>query len=302
MPSSRRPAAASSSPPSGQPPEILSQLGRAVLSYSLKKLNEQKARTRSREQSSRRKPSRSKTRDASRRSDRATSRGDMPRGDSGDMHTLVSQLAVGAVAFGIRHFIRRRREAKRQAAAASSARANTARGLNDHSESPGLSPAVDPELSAALDTVTRELQGASDNIKRLAHSAPSHRNCDVRNALVADAEKLTGSLANMQASIHNMRNLHPSLERERRRGRSQRGRQERTRSSRPEDDTSRTMPGRQGGYHRTQGRGPPRMEEPARKENDKSRSKRSPGRGNPAEPPRSRPSRREEETRSHQPR
>ncbi|KAK3296541.1 uncharacterized protein B0H64DRAFT_374615 [Chaetomium fimeti] len=222
MPSSRRSPRPGSSEPktSKAPPEILHLLGRAVLAYSLKKLSEQKQKppSKSRSQSSRRKSSRSKPREPSSTSKRGSSR-DMPRSDSGDMHALVSQLAVGVFAFGIRAFIRRRKEAKKKAKAAAAAAQAGARsvpgepgGAGDKKAGGG---AVDPELSAALDSVTQELQGASDSIRRLARSAPPplHRECAVRDALEADADRLTGSLANMQASIHNMKNLHPGLER-----------------------------------------------------------------------------------------
>ncbi|KAH6627339.1 hypothetical protein F5144DRAFT_548815 [Chaetomium tenue] len=220
MPSSRRsprPGSSGGKKDSKVPPEILHQLGRAVLSYSLKKLSEQKASSKPRSQSSQRKSSRSKPREPSSASKRGSSR-DLPRSDSGDMHALVSQLAVGVFAFGIRALIRRRKEAKKKAAAAAAAAQAGTRsvsgepgGARDKKAGAG---AVDPELSAALDSVTQELQGASDSIRRLAHSAPppSHRDCMVRDALVADADRLSGSLANMQASIHNMKNLHPGLE------------------------------------------------------------------------------------------
>lgn len=199
------------------PPEILHQLGRAVLSYSLKKLSEQKEQknpSNSRSQSSRRKSSRSKPREPSSTSKRGSSR-DLPRSDSGDMHALVSQLAVGVFAFGIRALIRRRKEAKKAAAASAQAGARSVSGESGGTgDKKAGAGAVDPELSAALDSVTQELQGASDSIRRLAHSAPptSHRDCMVRDALVADADRLSGSLANVQASIHNMKNLHPGLE------------------------------------------------------------------------------------------
>ncbi|KAK3301829.1 uncharacterized protein B0T15DRAFT_324695 [Chaetomium strumarium] len=209
MPSSRRRKSPARS--SGVAPEILHQLGRLALSYSLKKLSEPRAQARQRDQSARQRSRHSKTRNGSSASKRGSSSRDMPRSDSSsssdDLHGLVSQLAVGAVAFGIRQVVRRRREAKRQAAAAAQATAA------ERSATSGPDAAIDGELSAALDAVTRELQGACESIRRLAYSAPpSHRNCEVRDALAADAERLSGSLANMQASIHNMRNLHPRLD------------------------------------------------------------------------------------------
>lgn len=229
MPSSRQRSRtpAPETQKSGERPEIMRQLGRAVLSYSLKRLSQQQQQES--KQSSRPphdRSSRSRNRSSSRPASkpRSSSR-DLARGDS-DMHNLVSQLAVGAFAFGIRHLIRRRREANKRkaeekqaqaqadaaaAAAAAAARSSTAVGGQHNKQGAFV---MDTELSAALDTVAKELQGASDSIRRLAYSAspPSHRNCVVRDALVEDADRLRGSLANMQASINNMRNLHPGLE------------------------------------------------------------------------------------------
>jgi hypothetical protein len=95
---------------------------------------------------------------------------------------------------------------------------------------------IDPELSAALDTVTKELQGATESIRRLAYAVPpsSHRDCEVRDALVADAERLSGSLVNMQASINNMKNLHPGLE-----ARAEKRRRDRARREEREKDRAR---------------------------------------------------------------
>lgn len=206
----------------GQSPEILRQLGRAVLSYSLKRLNQQRnTRSRQRDPSSRQRSSRSQNRDTSGARDGRGSSRDLSRGDS-DMHNLLSQVAVGVFAFGVRHLIHRRREAKRQAQAA--AQVNPRGGVTaGQVQRPG---AIDPELSAALNTVARELQGASDSIRRLASSAPSHRNCAVRDALVADADRLHRSLANMQTSINNMRNLHPGLDKRRDLNRPERSRRQ----------------------------------------------------------------------------
>ncbi|KAK4244660.1 hypothetical protein C7999DRAFT_43721 [Corynascus novoguineensis] len=237
MPSSRRsPKPSSEHKGSKEPPEILHHVGRAVLAYTLKKLSERQAQSsNTRSRTSHRKSSRSKTRDPSSASKRGSSR-DLPRSDSGDMHALVSQLVVGAFAFGIRTLIRRRREAKKKKAEAAAAAADAAtlspqagarsvaRGKSNPGQDAGAA-SVDPELSAALDSVTTELQSASDSIRRLASSAPSvsHRNCAVRDALLTDADRLSGSLANMQASINNMRNLHPGLVQEK--GRKERARE-----------------------------------------------------------------------------
>ncbi|KAL1836259.1 hypothetical protein VTJ49DRAFT_5390 [Mycothermus thermophilus] len=215
---SRKSRHSSSSPRGSKDPEIFQQLGRAVLSYSLKKLAEQRqARSEASDQDrSRSHPgknsssSRSRDRSSARRSHR-----DAPRDDGGELHTLITQLAIGALAGGVRRLIKRRRESKRKAAASSTTDINsTTRGTR-----PGFPhmPAVDPELSASLDFVTAELRGATDTIRRLASTSapvsqhPTH-DCAVRDALAVEADRLTASLTRLQVSIINMQNLHPALE------------------------------------------------------------------------------------------
>ncbi|KAL2021747.1 hypothetical protein VTK56DRAFT_6690 [Thermocarpiscus australiensis] len=211
MPSqrSRRPATGSSpawSSHSG-PPEILRQLGRAVLSYSLRRLGQQDTERSQPDRGSRRaSSSRSRTRDAKTEADRGRS-GGLSRSHNSDVHKLMTQVAVGVLASGVRHLVQRRREARRRrqtAAQAGTRGVSVGRGQRQSG--------IDPELSAALDTVARELQGASASIRRLAYSTPSqHRKCPVREALAADADRLEGAMANMQASINNMRNLYEGL-------------------------------------------------------------------------------------------
>ncbi|KAL2155679.1 hypothetical protein VTH82DRAFT_421 [Thermothelomyces myriococcoides] len=176
--------ARSKSESSGEPPEILQQVGRAVLAYTLKKLSERQAKSEapaeSRSRSVQRKSSRTRARDPSSASGGSSSR-DLRRSDNDDVHALISQLVVGAFGFGIRALVRRRKEAKKKkaaAAAAAAAAAQSGRRPTKGRHDVGTY-AVDPELSAALDSVTAELQNASDSIRRLAHSAPppSHRDC-----------------------------------------------------------------------------------------------------------------------------
>ncbi|KAK3905231.1 hypothetical protein C8A05DRAFT_30966 [Staphylotrichum tortipilum] len=249
MPSSRRLSGSPKRPK--VPPEMIHQLSRALLSFSLKKLNEQNAAAREPAGSSSkgentssrpRSSTGSKPRATSTASKRAGSRDTLRDAAGGDLHNLISQLAVGVFAFGMRHLIKRRREAKRAAEAAGGGKKKRSKDKDKNGSSiptSGLrSSAIpgDPELSSALDTVARELQGATESIRRLAATRGTmHRNCPVRDALNADADRLTDSLVNMQASIHNMRNLHPGLERARRRSeREERRREKRERRERRE--------------------------------------------------------------------
>ncbi|KAK4177812.1 hypothetical protein QBC36DRAFT_309760 [Triangularia setosa] len=214
-----------------KPVEVLSQVGRVALPFILTKLaqqQEKKQRQQERERDSIRKPSSSRskssresgtpapsttgrsTRSHDRDKDRARdSEGpddDTPRDDS-DLHGVISQVAVGLVAFGARKLIQRRKEAKRAAASAAQTARASHRGAGGN-----MSPA-DAELSRALEATAVELQGASESIRRLANSGSKnhHRKCEVRDELVKDAERLEGSLASIQTGIHNMRNLHPRL-------------------------------------------------------------------------------------------
>lgn len=239
MPSSRRPRSSGAKSSSGQS-EILHQVGRAVLAFSLKKLSEQKTqpetKSRSRGSRSQSKSGHSKAREPSAssktRRDGSTRGRDLPRSSSDEMHSLVSQLAAGVLAVGIRAIAKKRKEAKKKATATASAEQAIARSIPGW-PGPDPRPAVDPELAAALDAVTHELQGASESISRLANTAPAstHPDCAVREALVADAGRLSGSLANIQTSIHNMRNLRPGLGQSGQRG----GQRERVSSTRRDE-------------------------------------------------------------------
>ncbi|KAK4223898.1 hypothetical protein QBC38DRAFT_36311 [Podospora fimiseda] len=202
--SSRR----SPSPPKKSPaPEILFNLGRVVLPFVVKKLNEKNGGGGSGSGSSRRRETsgpreRERTRSKSRSRSRATARDrDSDRDTDRDIHSLVSQVAVGLLAVGVRQVIKKRKEAKR--AAASAALSTT--------KDDQYKQRLDPELSRALEATARELQGASESIRRLSRT-PGHKGrCEVQDELVKDAERLENTLGGIQAGIHNMRNLHPGL-------------------------------------------------------------------------------------------
>ncbi|KAK0736378.1 hypothetical protein B0T21DRAFT_289140 [Apiosordaria backusii] len=216
-----------------KPVEILSQVGRVALPFILTKLaqqQEEKQRQQEKERERARKPSSSRSRSrnrsvtrapstagpstTSRDKDRNRDRGrdsegpdDTSSRNDSDLHGVISQVAVGLVAFGARKLIQRRKEAKRAAASAVQTTQANGRGAGGN-----MNPA-DAELSRALEATAVELQGASESIRRLANSRPTshHRKCEVRDELVKDAERLEGSLASIQTGIHNMRNLHPRL-------------------------------------------------------------------------------------------
>ncbi|KAL2156805.1 hypothetical protein VTH06DRAFT_4649 [Thermothelomyces fergusii] len=216
--SHRSKRAQSKSKGSREPPEILQQVGRAVLSYALKKLSERQAqsetRSETRSQSAHRRSTRTRASDPSSASGGSRSR-DLPRSESGDIQTLISQLVVGAFALGIRALVRHRKEAKKEEVAATVATQNESRPAKRRRQ-PGQdvgADTVDPELLAALDSIATELQSTSDSIRRLFYSVPphSHHDCAICDVLLTDADRLSGSLANLQASINNVRNLHPSL-------------------------------------------------------------------------------------------
>ncbi|KAK3374588.1 hypothetical protein B0H63DRAFT_253511 [Podospora didyma] len=242
---------------SKQSPEVLQHLGRAALAYSLKKLSEKhqessRGRQKDSRSSSRHRKSSKRRGGHSSTEQRDGSRGGLgpTRSDSSDLHHLISQLAVGALAFGVRQYMHRRREQKKTAAAAAaplpqpSNRSKDARQHRRRGEPIAAVPGVDPELSSALDSLRTELEETSESIRRLAYTrAPaSHKNCEVHTALVADADRLQGSIARIHASVNNMKNLHPALsQHQRRREGDDRGsaRTERSRGqrrSRKEDD------------------------------------------------------------------
>ncbi|KAK4184976.1 hypothetical protein QBC35DRAFT_349430, partial [Podospora australis] len=183
-------------------PEILSQIGRVALPFILAKLAQQVDRPEKPESrsASRRRPSASRT--------RSRGIGERSTSDSSDhdhdLHGIISQVAVGLFAFGVRKLIRRRREAKRRAAA--EARKDKAAQPPD--------PATLVELSVALDATAREVQGASSSIRRLSQTKGHDKwgdSCLLQEELVKDAERLEGSLRELESGIHNMRNLHPGL-------------------------------------------------------------------------------------------
>ena len=224
---SRRP---SSDPPSAKSPvpEILTNLGRVALPFVIRKLNEKQAggaSSSSKRDTSHRRDKRSRSRTSPRARSRSRSRSqtgastvrkrdgesDRDSDRDRDIHSLVSQVAVGLLAVGVRQVIKRRKEAK-LAAAAAAASASASSGPSSAGQNGQYKQRTDPELSGALEYTARELQGATESIRRLSRT-PGHKGrCEVRDELVKDAERLENTLEGLQIGIHNMRNLHPGLE------------------------------------------------------------------------------------------
>ncbi|KAL2272058.1 hypothetical protein VTJ83DRAFT_1429 [Remersonia thermophila] len=206
---SRKSRSNSSSPPGSKNHQILQQLGRAVLAYALKKLAEH--------QQARSEPlghARSRSRD---RSNSVRSHRDVPRNDDGELQTVITQMAIGALIGGVRRLIKRRRERKRAAAAATTTDVNNASRTTRSKTLYHPAVTIDPELSASLDFATSELCGAIEILRNIADASPrplQHptHDCAVRDAVVAEADRLTTSLTRLQMSIFNMQNQHPALE------------------------------------------------------------------------------------------
>ncbi|KAK0623931.1 hypothetical protein B0T14DRAFT_582956 [Immersiella caudata] len=179
--------------------------------------------------------------------------------DQSDLHHHMTQLAAGALAFGVKQYMNHRRDKKRAETApkpSSSSYRNrdrdrdrdprsgdytSDRGFRDHFR-PSRTPkpsnpayaaaagaaaaagvgagigsrtgggAADPELSSALESLTAELQGTSDSIRRLTRNKPSHRNCEVHRGLVENEARIQARLSGLQTSVNNMRNLYPGLD------------------------------------------------------------------------------------------
>ena len=227
---------------SSESPEILHQLGRAVLAYSMKRMSGQdnsSSDSRSAERhdrdSSRRNRSSAGQRDRS--TERTGSREPGTRSDSSDLHHIMGQVAVGLVGYGVRQYLRQRKQAKQRAATAGQPRQSrqpdgTSRGwpgvMGGWSKGTNGNRSADPELAAALESLSVELESTSRSIRRLTNNPPCHKSCEVHQRLKASADGIQGSIAGIQTSVNNIKNLHGGLERNRGAGESssgQRGRQ-----------------------------------------------------------------------------
>ncbi|KAK4215488.1 hypothetical protein QBC37DRAFT_281573 [Rhypophila decipiens] len=194
-------------------PELLHQLGKAVLSYSMKRLGGQG--TSSKTKSTERQTSASRYSKGRDKDDDGT--GTTVRSDSStDLHHILAQVAVGLFGYGIRQYLHRRKLSKQRAATAKPPRQE--RNGEDFGSGGGVagnddgqsSSVADPELAAALESITADLQGTSKAIRKLAGRTPAHE-CDVHERLKNEADAIREGLERVQASVNNVRNLHGGL-------------------------------------------------------------------------------------------
>ena len=176
--------------------EIFGAVARGLLEYGARKyLDKQQSSTES---------SQSKTSKSSTRS--ARSRG--PAGDrapvsrhgsssSGDGTAILGQLFVGLGAFFVRQYLHRRKARKEKAKEEVRIRDAAA----------GGGRAADADLQAGLNVLSSETQKTSEALRSLATGPPSHPDCRTRGALVENADRLQGSLSNIQTGANNIRNL-----------------------------------------------------------------------------------------------
>lgn len=252
--------------------ELLHQLGRAVLSYSMRRLSGQgksplpkpgskereksnspsksrddrdgdyrssSRRSRSRAGSASRTRQRDRTRDRDRDQDSSPyqSRDRAPaasaRSDSSDLYHLLGQVAVGLFGYGIRQYLHHRKVSKQRAAIGRPARRrpgdaftgpnqNTRGqrtrgfggwGFGSGSGNDKRRPSdrgADPELAAALESITADLEGTSKTIRKLAGRSPPHK-CDLHQRLRDEADGIQAGIERVQTSVNNVRNLHGGL-------------------------------------------------------------------------------------------
>ncbi|KAK3681113.1 hypothetical protein B0T22DRAFT_445792 [Podospora appendiculata] len=137
------------------------------------------------------------------------------RSDDSSPQQLISQVAVGIIGHGISRYLSHRREAKQKTSTKPPTQTNdlargrslpdgTKRNANSYSNS---------ELSAALVALRRELDDTLASIRRLSRGGgpKSHRECEVRDRLVANADRLEEGIERLQASISNIMNLDEGL-------------------------------------------------------------------------------------------
>ncbi|KAK1778781.1 hypothetical protein QBC45DRAFT_157785 [Copromyces sp. CBS 386.78] len=245
-------------------PEIIQQLARAALVYSLKRLTRQdsaeKASTsrqqpRSRSAHGDKQPNERdrgttiKARDSSRashRSDRDRDRDRDGTRDGNDLHDVMGQLAVGILGFGIRHFLHQRKKKEKEEknkikpplystittqgprpsgeypytsyADYLAATSNTT-GIGTGTRSRSL-PTDGPgteaiSLATTLDSLKKELRTTSEALAELVNKTPSHKKCEVHDALAKRAEGIRASIDNLEMAVNNVRNLHPEIDHDR---------------------------------------------------------------------------------------
>lgn len=244
-------------------PEIIQQIARAALVYSLKRLTRQDSTEKG--STSRQQPrSRSAHKDKqpnerdrgtavrARDSSRASHRSDRDRDrdgtrDGNDLHDVMGQLAVGILGFGIRHFLHQRKKKEKEEKEeknkikpplysttatqgprpsgeypytsyadylAATSNNNTGTGAGTRSRSlPIDGPGTEAtSLAATLDSLKKELRTTSEALAELTSKPPSHKNCEVHEALAKRAEGIRASIDNLEMAVNNVRNLHPEID------------------------------------------------------------------------------------------
>lgn len=242
-------------------PEIIQQLARAALVYSLKRLSRQDSAEKSSSASRQHPRSRSaheerqpnerdrgittKARDSS----RASHRSDRDRGqdrdgsrDGNDLHDVMGQLAVGILGFGIRQFLHQRKKKEEKEknkikpplysttagqgprpsgdypytsyADYLAATSNNNAGAGTRSRSlPTDGPGAEAiSLATTLDSLKKELRTTSEALAELTSKPPSHKKCEVHEALAKRAEGIRASIDNLEMAVNNVRNLHPEID------------------------------------------------------------------------------------------
>ncbi|KAM7190963.1 hypothetical protein V8F20_009501 [Naviculisporaceae sp. PSN 640] len=200
-------------------PELLHQLGRAVLSYGMKRLSGQVKSSSSKPQSNK-STTRSKSRDDRDGDPRSTS-----DSDSNDLHHIFGQVAMGLFSYGVRQYLHHRKLTKQKAAIARPPRrrpgdgsagskqdtqGQRTKGFGTYGTSGTDDRGADPELAAALESITAELEGTSKAIRKLAGRSPTHE-CDLHERLKDEAKGIQAGIERVQTSVNNVRNLHGGL-------------------------------------------------------------------------------------------
>ena len=141
------------------------------------------------------------------------------------------KLAVGAVGFGIKAYAKHRKEqAKKKQREKQQQQYQSQSTTRDRGFGGSLfggrqqlgsgSGVISPELSAALESLVRELRQTEDAITGLTvdrgaggGKGSSHKKCEVRDRLVERAEGIKERIDDLQTTIHNIRNLDADLSR-----------------------------------------------------------------------------------------
>lgn len=191
-----------------------------------------------------------KARDSSRashRSDRDRDRDNIR--DGNDLHDVMGQLAVGILGFGIRQFLHQRKKKEEKEKnktrpplyatttattqgpsrpsgeypytsyadylAGTSNNSNAGAGTRSRSLPTDGPRAEAISLATTLDSLKKELWATSETLADLVNNPPSHKKCEVHEALAKRAEGIRASIDNLEMAVNNVRNLHPEIDEDR---------------------------------------------------------------------------------------